>query len=148
MSFVLPELLADGSVSGDGGDGDSEVAQRLVQIGFRVETRRTVLAAFMLERSRACNWPNGSWAFRRLFRTACAGGHLALARKLHSSGFVDIHDCDEAFLGAMANPSAHHVARWLLSQHPGCWDAFLRVLRTWSGPRDAWMRSVVRCVPM
>jgi hypothetical protein len=77
---------------------------------------------------------------------ACGCGQLAIARMLLALGGVDVHaNHDAAFRGACANPWAHHVARWLIRLDPDgvWWDTALDRLQQWSGPRDAWMRSVV-----
>ena len=83
------------------------------------------------------------------FAHACACGQLAVAFMLLALGDVDIHaNNDAAFRGACANPSAHHVARWLIRLDPD-WDwVGLDLLKRWCGPRDVWMRSVVRGAEM
>lgn len=142
-------------------DGNLEAAKRFIQrwegdepLPLRAAMRRACTHGHVhiVEWLMAFNWelrqcPSEWFAF------ACSGGQLALAQKLHSLGGVDIHDGgvdihdadDYAFETASQDPRAHHVARWLVSLDPdwAWWDVGLWSIRRWSGPRDAWMRSVV-----
>ena len=135
-------------------DGDLEAAKRVRERSVGLHGP-TYLRAF----AHACDkghvhvaqWlMTFDWGWRQrldeLFAHACVCGQLALVQMLHSLGGVDVHaNNDAAFRGACAYPPAHHVARWLIRLDPDgvWWDTALDRLQQWSGPRDAWMRSVV-----
>lgn len=82
----------------------------------------------------------------RPFQMACCGGFLATAKWLYSLGGVNIHCAySQPLWGAVIRGHAH-VGRWLLALDPEyVWlAAAVNKLKTWSSPRDAWMRAVVR----
>ena len=78
------------------------------------------------------------------FLWACAGGQVHVAKWWVAQFGVDAHACESALLEACFYGHLG-VARWLVGLAPhlqsrACASAALRV---WSGPRAAWMRSVV-----
>lgn len=88
----------------------------------------------------------------RAFQIACRAHNMPLARYLVSLGKVDIHGDRDYALNTLASCRAWESCRWLLGLDPACttWpvDTLHRIrMWSWSAARDAWMRSVCRCLP-
>jgi len=85
------------------------------------------------------------------FRGACRRGHVRVAQWLVSLGGVDIHArhsvAFKPVYSSRHGARAVAVCRFLGTLNP-TWSrwptAVLQGMRTWSEPRDAWMRAVVR----
>lgn len=91
---------------------------------------------------------NDFLAMEEGFRGACVGNHLCVAKWLHAQvpdGVFRVLDLEESFAFTCCN-GRFAIARWLMDQDPDRpWlHRYVRLLQTWSAPRDTWMRAVVR----
>ena len=133
--------------------GHLQVAQWLYGLGGVDKLDRGLHDACMLNHVNVVKW---LWllghpsimhiSLQRMFERACEWCNLELMQWLHGLGDIDIHrDGDRMFRMACRRVRLD-MARWLMSLEPHyvwraeCFDR----LTTWSRPRDAWMRSVVR----
>jgi hypothetical protein len=78
---------------------------------------------------------------------AADGDSWPMVQWLLQQGVVDVHVARDHLLTGAVRAQQPDLVRWLLARDPeGRWPVggWIRMLQTWSRPRDAWIRSVVQ----